>query len=202
MAIGLVTFISMRVDGCVAPALGIVDAMTTPDWSSLRTLLRDEARRVLTRFFAEHDAKELTGVGFVFTLWNVTPQLDLCAHTSELAEDEEERFNSGDYDFPSGVTDERRELGPKVWEAIGDLHAQAGKEAAKGKAKSAVYRGLVELTSSVLLDLRDEKLIPDGVDFNVSEVGDDSELVAARHAMLSAWKVPDEGTTWKRVTSG
>lgn len=157
----------------------------SPDWGALRVLLRDESRRVLEQFLVTHDKDELRGVGYVFELWNVTPQLDLCAHVSELADDPEERFNSGDYDFPAGLTGpgKARELGPKWCSALDELHSLAEEEA-EARREGSVYRGLIALTGTVLLDLLAEGLVPDEVDLNVSEVGDNSEKVAARHEML------------------
>lgn len=172
--------------------------VNAPDWEALRVLLRDESRRVLQAFQKKHGKDDLTGVGYVFALWNVTPQLDLCANTSEPSDDEEERFNSGDYEFPAGLTGKARELGAAWWKALSALHALAAKEGDNDKKKSAVYRGLVTLVGTVLLDLRAEGFFPDEVDFNVSEAGDDSEIVAKRHKMLKAWKVPDAGKKWSK----
>ena len=122
----------------------------------------------------------------------MTPQLNLCAHVDELVDDPEERWNSGDYDFPAGLSEEPHELGAAWWTALEALHAAAADEPEHGP----VYQGLVALCSSVLLDLRREGLVPDGIDLNVAEVGDDVDLVATRHAMLTEGRIPDGGTPW------
>ncbi len=152
------------------------------DLRHLRVLLATEARRVLRAFLATHPDTPLTALGFVFTLYNASPQLDLCAHTTALAEDDEERWNSGDYDFPAGLTGASGELGPAVLAEVARLHALAATEPPRGPA----YQGLVALCGAVLLDLRADGLVPSCIDLNVAEVGDDVDIVASRHAALVA----------------
>jgi hypothetical protein len=158
------------------------------DPDTLVALLRPEALRVWTAFRAAHPGAAPTAAGFVFTLDNVTPQLDLCAHLGPLADDEDERWNSGDYDFPAGLTGARRELGPAVWDAVVALHA-----AARAGDRDAVYRAIVAACGEVLLDLQDEGVLPAGIDLNVSEVGDPSSVVAARGERLRAGRLLERG---------
>lgn len=160
----------------------------TVDPRSLRPLLREEARRVLLTFLDDHEEAP-TAIGFILTLYNVTPQLDLCAHLGPLSDDEEERWNSGDYDFPAGLTGERYELGATFYTRLAELHTLARNEDHHGP----IYRGLIELCALVLFDLRDEGLIPRGIDLNLSEVGDSWERVAERHATMERDCVPDGG---------
>jgi hypothetical protein len=149
------------------------------DTAALVTLLLPEARRVLAAFLAAHRDDAPTAVGFVFALDNVTPQLDLCTHLGPLADDEDERWNSGDYEFPAGLTGARRELGPAVWDAVVALHASA-----RAGDRDAVYRAIVAACGEVLLDLQTEGVLPAGIDLNVAEVGDPSPVVAARGEQL------------------
>lgn len=146
---------------------------------TLLPLLRDEARRVLQSFLGSHDEPP-TALGFVFALYNVTPAFDLCAHLGPLAEDEDERWNSGDYDFPAGLSGAHHELGPTFFARFSELHAQAQTEPHHGP----IYRGIVELCMQVLRDLRLEGLVPSNIDLNVSEVGDPSDVVAKRHSAI------------------
>jgi hypothetical protein len=159
------------------------------DLEPLRRLLRDESRRVLRAFLATHPRP--TALGYVFSLSNVTPQLDLCAHLGPLPADEE-RWNSGDFDFPSGLSGARRELGDLWWRELVALHARVETEGTGG----STWHGVVALCGQVLLDLQHEGLVPRDVDLNVSEVGDPLSLVAARHAQLSRGVVPDAGVPW------
>jgi hypothetical protein len=165
--------------------------MTTPDPAALRALLRAAARPVLSGFRARHPEPP-TALGFVFALHNVSPQLDLCAHLGPLPEDEEERWNSGDYDFPAGLSGARGELGAAWSAAMAALHAAAAGEGPRGP----VYQQIVSLLGQVLLDLRAEGLVPEGVDLNLAEVGDPEDLVARRHAQLRAGRLPDGGAAW------
>ena len=146
---------------------------------TLRSLLRDEARRVLQRFLDAHEEAP-TALGFVFELYNATPAFELCAHLGPLADDEEERWNSGDYDFPAGLSGVRHELGPSFYARFSELHAQAQEEPHHGP----VYQGLLELCVQVLRDLRAEGIVPSAIDLNVSEVGDPADVVAKRHAAI------------------
>jgi hypothetical protein len=134
---------------------------------------------VLQRFLDEHDEAP-TALGFVFELYNVTPAFALCAHLGPLADDEDERWNSGDYDFPAGLSGVRHELGPAFHGRFAALHAQAQGEPHHGP----IYQGLIELCMQVLRDLRGEGLVSADVDLNVSEVGDPSDVVAKRHAAI------------------
>lgn len=155
--------------------------------TALRGLLRERAREALRAFVAKHGPP--SALGFVFTLYNVTPQLDLCAHVGELAEDEDERWNSGDYRFPAGLTGAHRELGEEFFAELTRLHDAARDEGPRGP----IYRGLVELCSEVILDLLDAERLSPGIDLNVSEVGDPIDLVISRHALLTERRIPDSG---------
>lgn len=155
--------------------------MTSLDMEALKALVREQASRVLRTFLRAH-GEAPTALGFVFELYNVTPQLDLCAHLGALPDDLEARWNSGDYDFPAGLTGARRELGPVVIQQLTELHRLAREEPERG----AIYVGLVALCSDVLLDVCEEAQLGPDLDLNVSEVGDGVEVVAARHVALSA----------------
>jgi hypothetical protein len=152
----------------------------------LADLLCAASRPVLAAFHAAHPGEAPTAVGYVFALHNVHPQLDLCAHLGPLPDDDDERWNSGDFDFPAGLTGARGELGPAVAAAVAQLHAAARGQPPRGPA----YQQITEACCAALLQLRAEGLIPASADLNVAEVGDPSEAVAARGAHLAAGHLP------------
>jgi hypothetical protein len=149
-------------------------------------LLLLSSRRVLRAGGADRPDRAPTAVGYVFELRNHTPQLDLCAHFGPVAEDEDERWNSGDFDCPAGLTDAHRELGPEVWTAVTELHAAAAHEPVGGPTQQAITWACC----TALLQLRAEGLIPAGADLVVSEVSEPTAVVAARGAALAAGEVP------------
>jgi hypothetical protein len=156
------------------------------DWDIKKALLKEVARRAVRRFLGKHPGDGLAAIGFVFEFWNVSSQFDLCAELRSTRANQEpldgdDRWNSGNYEYPAGLTATAAELGSD-WEAVSDeLHELAGDEPDSREAKS-VYEGLIAICCDVLTDLALEGLFGDPavVDFNVSEVNDAVSKVKAR----------------------
>jgi hypothetical protein len=154
-------------------------------WPQHQQVLLTATRRVITKFLAQNSGEPLLAIGFVFELWNNTPQFDLCAHTGdEPSDDLEVRWNSGEYSFPAGLLGLRDELGPE-WTAISThLHQLAKNEDTSGET----YQGLINISIQTMIALKQEGLFGDTshIDFNISEVGDPLEKVRERNQMVHA----------------
>lgn len=153
------------------------------DWQHHQRVLVSASEAVLLRFYEKHAAESLTAVGYVFELWNLSPQFDLCANIGPRQDERDEvRWNSGDYEFPAGLLNTVDELGPE-WTQINErLH-----KAAEGQDRDGdVYRGLIEISCGALVDLSKSGLIcnPSRLDFNVSEVDDSLDVVVARNRTI------------------
>lgn len=155
------------------------------DWKSHKELLVEISKAVISRFFEEQGKNDLCAIGYVFELPNQNPQFDLCADTHAhrarcLAKgslDESDRWNSGCYEHPARIT--RRAEFEKPWdEVVARLHKMAGDRA----LYQAVYDGLVKISCQALAEIAASGLVGDWtkMDFNVSEVCDEVEIVAAR----------------------
>jgi hypothetical protein len=154
-------------------------------WPQYQQVLLDSSRRVIKTFLSQHTDDKLLAIGFVFELWNNTPQFDLCAHTGdEPSEDPEVRWNSGDYSFPARLLGLRDELGPE-WTAINThLHQLAKNEDESGE----IYQGLIDISIQTMIALKQEGFFGKAthLDFNISEVGDALETVRERNQMIHA----------------
>jgi len=159
----------------------------TPDWTRLEELLIDSSETAIRRFVASIEKRKLLAIGYVFELGNNSPQFDLCANVSGSRDfvhdfDDEDRWNSGDYEYPAGLLDSRCELGSEWNAANKELHAIANDDDSFG----AIYDGIVGISCNSLIDLAIRRVLPRplNLDYNVSEVGDDLSLVASRHASI------------------
>lgn len=152
-------------------------------WPQHQQVLLASSRRVIQKFLAQNSGEPLLAIGFVFELWNNTPQFDLCAHTGdEPSEDPEVRWNSGEYSFPAGLLGVRDELGPE-WTAINThLHQLAKNEDTSGE----IYQGLITISCQTMALLKQEGLFGDAtaLDFNIAEVGDPVEKVQERNRLI------------------
>lgn len=159
----------------------------TPDWSNLEKLLIDSSEAAICRFVASLNERRLLAIGYVFELGNNSPQFDLCANVSGRRDfvhefDDDDRWNSGDYEYPAGLLDSKCELGSEWNAATKELHAIANDD----DSFSAIYDGIVGISCNSLIDLAVRGVLPCPLtlDYNVSEVGDDLSLVASRHTMI------------------
>jgi hypothetical protein len=157
---------------------------SSEDWDHHQRVLVDASKAVLLRFFEKHPKESVIAIGYVFELWNASPQFDLCANVGSRHDDREEvRWNSGDYQFPAGLLGGTiNELGAE-WVQISDrLHLAAEDEIGEGE----VYRGLIDISCRALVELARTGLFgdPTRLDFNVSEVGDSTEMVRIRNRSI------------------
>jgi hypothetical protein len=156
-------------------------------WEKCKGLLLDGTRSAIEAFFKKTARKELCAIGYVFELGNESPQFDLCADTRSNRKRSPDwalpdvRWNSGNYEFPAGLSN-CSELGSEWNAEANKLHALAEDE----QKYDAVYKGLVRLGCVVLVELAREGFLGEWrvLDFNVSEVGDPIKLVAARDAKI------------------
>ena len=123
----------------------------TPDWTRLEELLIDSSETAIRRFVASIEKRKLLAIGYVFELGNNSPQFDLCANVSGSRDfvhdfDDEDRWNSGDYEYPAGLLDSRCELGSEWNAANKELHAIANDDDSFG----AIYDGIVGISSRII----------------------------------------------------
>ncbi len=153
------------------------------DWNYYQRILVNASKAVLLRFYEKHPNEKLIAIGYVFELWNLSPQFDLCGNIGAChSEPHEVRWNSGDYRFPAGLLNIVDELGTEWTQITQRLH-----QAAEGQDRSGeVYRGLIEISCGALVDLSRSGLFEDSarLDFNVSEVDDSWEVVVARNRTI------------------
>src|SRR5689334_2790496 len=105
------------------------------DWPQTKQLLIVGSDKAIRAFLSHHADDQLCAIGYVFELWNNSPQFDLCANTDRYFRNsmaqyernspqtvhEEIRWNSGDYEFPAGLL-HREELGPEWLAESARLH--------------------------------------------------------------------------------
>ncbi|HBJ84161.1 MAG TPA: hypothetical protein DDZ88_09895 [Verrucomicrobiales bacterium] len=155
----------------------------TEDWDHYRRVLVDASKTVLRRFYERRAKEEVIAIGYVFELWNASPQFDLCANVGARHDEREEvRWNSGDYKFPAGLLSSVDELGTN-WTQISErLHQAAADQDGDGE----VYQGLIGIACRALVDLARSGLFgdPTRLDFNVSEVSDSTDVVVARNRSI------------------
>ncbi len=159
----------------------------TPDWPHLERLLSDASELAIRKFLASLNHRKLLAIGYVFELGNNSPQFDLCANVSgdsdflhELTN--EDRWNSGDYEYPAGLLDPANELGDE-WNSENErLHSLANED----DNFTAIYTGIISIACNSLMELARRHIFPNplALDYNISEVGDDLSLVATRHALI------------------
>lgn len=157
------------------------------DWSFLEKLLIESSEVAIRRFVASLKQRRLLAIGYVFELGNNSPQFDLCANVPGNRDfvhefEDDDRWNSGDYEYPAGLLDSRTELGNEWNSANAKLHAIASDD----HSFNAIYEGIVRISCNSLIDLATRGVLPSPLelDYNVSEVGDDLPLVASRHEMI------------------
>ncbi|MGE0757213.1 MAG: hypothetical protein AB7O38_09340 [Pirellulaceae bacterium] len=158
-----------------------------PNWNRLEQLLIASSETAIRRFITSLKSRKLLAIGYVFELGNNSPQFDLCANVSGDRDflhefDDEDRWNSGDYEYPAGLLDSKNELGAE-WDLENrQLHALANDP----DRYAAIYAGIVDVACNSLIELAFRDVIPSplAVDYNVSEVGDDLSVVASRHALI------------------
>ena len=157
------------------------------DWTNLEKLLIDSSEAAIRRFVASLKEHRLLAIGYVFELGNNSPQFDLCANITGSRDsvedlDDDDRWNSGDYEYPAGLLDSSNELGNEWNTAVEKLHEIAN----DAHSFPEIYNGIVRISCNSLIDLATRGVLPSplALDYNVSEVGDDLQLVASRHASI------------------
>lgn len=153
------------------------------DWNHHQQVLVKASKEVFRRFKEKHASKRLIAVGYVFELWNASPQFDLCANVGAQHDQREEiRWNSGDYIFPAGLLGAVDELGSDWQQIMDQLHQSAQDQETDGE----IYRGLIDICCKSMAELAKsgEFTNPALLDFNVSEVNDDlNEVIARNHSI-------------------
>jgi hypothetical protein len=158
-----------------------------PNWTRLEQLLITSSEIAIRNFVKTLRNRKLLAIGYVFELGNNSPQFDLCANVSGDRDfihdfDDEDRWNSGDYEYPAGLLGTKSELGAEWDSENRKLHALANDP----DRYTATYAGIVEIACNSLIELaiRDALPCPLAIDYNVSEVGDDLSIVASRHTLI------------------
>jgi len=162
------------------------------DWDRYSRLLTDGTDGAMRKFLAQHPGTTLSAIGYTFELWNLSPAFNLCANTHLYfrqmndryrtewpnVEVETLRWSSGDYQFCSSLLTGRNELGSE-WES---QYLRLHNLAKEDNYSREVYDGLVRICCAALARLVKGGAIGDWkqIDFNVSEYGDDIELVKQR----------------------
>ena len=157
------------------------------DWARNKQLLLEGSRNAFLAFMRKHKKDHLSAVGFVFELGNVSPSFEPCADLGKSraeveSQEDDDRWNSGNFTHPAGVLQTVNELGT-AWNSENDrLHEMADDE----QATKPIYEGLARISCEVLAKLATEGVFGDwdSVDFNVSEVNDDTSLVKKRDAQI------------------
>src|SRR6185369_8709791 len=153
------------------------------NWDQNHRVLVDSSKAVLLRFYEEQPKEGVIAVGYVFELWNASPQFGLCANVGTQHDQRRDiRWNSGDYTFPAGLLGEVNELGSEWTEISARLHQSAEDQDGDGE----IYRGLIDISCRAIVDLARSGAFsdPTRLDFNVSEVSDDLEAVIARNRLI------------------
>jgi len=161
----------------------VIRSVMPEDWDHHQCVLVDASKAVLLRFYEKHPKESVIAIGYVFELWNASPQFDLCANVGSRHDEREDvRWNSGDYQFPAGLLGAVDELGAE-WVQISERLHQAAKDQ---DGDGEVYRGLTDISCRALVDLARSRLFvdPTRLDFNVSEVGDFTDVVITRNRSI------------------
>jgi hypothetical protein len=167
----------------ITGAASVSQGVMPEDWDHYHRVLVDSSRAVLLRFHEKAPKESVIAVGYVFELWNASPQFDLCADVGTQDDQREEvRWNSGDYEFPAGLLGVADELGSEWTEISARLHQSAEDQTGDGE----IYRGLIDISCRALVDLARSGVLgdPTRLDFNVSEVGDDLAVVIVRNRLI------------------
>lgn len=128
------------------------------DWHRHQRVLVEASKAVLQRFYEKPSNEKLIAIGYVFELWNLSPQFDLCGNIgTDHSERQELRWNSGDYKFPAGLLNTVNEVGAEWAQTIERLHKAAGGQDRCGE----VYRGLIEISCGALVDLSSSGVFED-----------------------------------------
>lgn len=161
------------------------------DWIHNQKILIEESEPIIRGLLAENQDRgdKLAAIGYVFEFGRGQLEFDLCANTSgnlkemleDLEPDEPEddvRWNSGDFDYPSGVSDSFGGFS-KAWR---DELARIDQLAETESNRTAIYDGIVEICCQVLADFCRRDVIEgwQQIDLNVADLLDEIEDIKNR----------------------
>lgn len=169
------------------------------DWSHNEKILLEESepivRALLSRTRKEGD--ELAAIGYVFEIGRGQLEFDLCANTRRCANEriaayaaeypddsmDEVRWNSGDFDYPSGVSEHFGGWSDTWWGELSrfDQLAEASPETAK-----LIYEGISDICCKVLAELASKGVIEDwsNLDFNIADLLDEIPVIKGRDEIV------------------
>jgi hypothetical protein len=159
------------------------------DWERNRALLLAESEPIVRQLLADNETKgdRIVAIGFVYEFGRGQLYFDMCANTAgnfraqfpDGVVDDEGRWNSGDYDYPGGVSDHYGDWSRTWWEELSRLdHIAKDKEQFTG-----LHERVAEICCAVLVELAKRGVFSDWstIDFNVAALLDDVQLVIQRN---------------------
>lgn len=164
------------------------------DWSHNLNILIQDSEPLIRSLLVENCSRgdEIVSIGYVFEFGRGQLEFDLCANTSRnqtaaleslgmnFTEGTKDyvRWNSGDFDFPAGVSDLFGGFSEEWYDELIRINQLAETES----NRTAVYDGIVEICCQALADFARREVIEDWrqLDFNVSDLLDDVEVVKNR----------------------
>ena len=164
------------------------------DWQRNKQLLFMNSSRLIDSLYneCEQEGDSLAAIGFVFEFGRGQLEFDLCANTSRNAKatleefrkqypnesTDEFRWNSGDFDYPSAISDR---FGGFCDEWLLELR-KLNQLAERQQNRKKIYEGIVEISCHVIRDLVVNGIIRDGLDldFNVADLLDDIDVIVER----------------------
>lgn len=169
------------------------------DWPHNRELLLAESERLVQALFAENRERGdcLVAIGYVFEFGRGQLEFDMCANTAQsaeealaelLAEDPDEspdevRWNSGDFDYPGGVSDHYGGFSAEWRTELKRLDQLAEDDE---EQSAAVHEGIANICCEVLAELATRGVIAEwsSIDFNVAALLDEIDQVKARDQQI------------------
>lgn len=159
------------------------------DWERNRDLLLAESEPIVRQLFADSETTgdRIVAIGFVYEFGRGQLYFDMCANTAgnfqaqfpDGVVDDEVRWNSGDYDYPGGVSGYYGDWSRTWWDELSRLD-----QIANDKTQFAgVHERIAEICCAVLVELARRGVFSDWstIDFNVAALLDDVRLVEQRN---------------------
>ena len=143
----------------------------------------------MCQFIPTLGGRKILAVGYVFELSNAYSQFDICANITgscdwlhKLPATDDDRWNSGDFEYPAGLLKPGLELGEEWAVFFATIHQTAELTGTYDSAKNTLVEircksiALVASTGIIVSLLR--------VDYNVASVDDPCSIVAVRHRQI------------------
>lgn len=152
------------------------------DWQQLKQLILDESGPCVRALSADLDSKgdSLSAVGYVYEFGRGQLCFEMCANTSRNAKEtaEEDRWNSGDYDYPGGVQEIHGNWSDALWLELSVLDRLAQDQ----EQSPVVHDTVAKICCEVLAELTRSGVIGDWqqIDFNVAALLDELNEVEQR----------------------